>query len=158
VDVTIQAGDVLRAGRYEIQRLLRSACDKEVYLAHDRALGCQVTLAAFSNNSIMPGGLTVNAWEARVLGQLGDYPNIATVLDHWEEGETAVIVSRFLSGGTLRDLIALSQESGEDLPVETILRHSIEIARGLEHNHGRRILYRDLQPATCCSMSGARSI
>ena len=28
-------------------------------------------------DSIMPGGLTVNAWEARVLGLLGDHPNIA---------------------------------------------------------------------------------
>jgi hypothetical protein len=38
-----------------------------------------MTLDVFSN-SIMPGGLTLSAWEARVLGQLGDHPNIATVL------------------------------------------------------------------------------
>jgi serine/threonine protein kinase len=146
VDVAIQAGDVLRDGRYEIQRLLRSASDKKVYLAHDRALGCQVTLDVFSNNSIKPSGLTVSAWEAHVLGQLGDHPNIATVLDHWEDDETAFMVSRFLSGGTLRDFIELSQESCEGLPVDSILRIAIEIASGLEHIHGRRILYRDLQP------------
>ncbi len=145
-DAVIQTGDVLRAGRYEIQRLLRSARDKQVYLARDRALGCQVTVDVFSNNLIMPGGLTASAWEARVLGQLGDHPNIATVLDHWEDDETAVMVSRYLSGGTLRDLIASSQEAGEGLSVESILRLSIEIALGLEHIHGRRILYRDLQP------------
>ena len=91
-------------------------------------------------------GLTVSAWEARVLGKLGDHRNIATVLDYWEDDETAVMVSRYLSGGTLRDLIARSQESGEGLPVESILRFSTEIARGLAHIHGRRILYRDLQP------------
>ncbi len=50
---TLQAGDVLRDGRYEIERLLRSAGDKQVYLARDRTLGCQVTIDVFSNNSIM---------------------------------------------------------------------------------------------------------
>ena len=37
----IQAGDILR-GRYEIQRLLRPAPDKGIYLAHDRVLPCLV--------------------------------------------------------------------------------------------------------------------
>ena len=144
--VEIQPGDFLRHGRYEIQRLVRSACDKEIYLALDRELGCQVALDVFSNNAVMPTGLTVSAWETRVLGQLGDHRNIATVLDHWEDGETAVMVTRYLSGGSLRDRIVRSRESGEALPVEDILRIAVEIASGLEHIHGRRILYRDLQP------------
>ena len=94
----------------------------------------------------MPTGLTVSAWETRVLGQLGDHRNIATVLDHWEDGETAFMVTRYLSGGSLQDRIARSQESGEGLSVENILRIAIEIASGLEHIHRRRILHRDLQP------------
>jgi serine/threonine protein kinase len=141
----IQAGDVLR-GRYEIQRLLRLAPDKGIYLAHDRVLDHPVVVDVFSNNSIMPNGLTVSAWEARVLGRLDDHPNIATAQDYWEEGETAVMVSRYLSGGTLQDRIADSGESGIGLPVGEILQIAIEIANGLEHIHGRRILYRDLQP------------
>ena len=142
----IHAGDVLRGGRYEIERLLRSAPDKGIYLAHDRVLDRPVVVDVFSNNSIMPSGLTVAAWEARVLGKLDDHPNIATAQDYWEEGETAVMVSRYFSGGTLLDRIADSRESGTGLPVEEILRIAIEIASGLEHIHGRRILYRDLQP------------
>ena len=58
----------------------------------------------------------------------------------------AVMVTRYLSGGSLHDLIAHSRESRVDLPVESILRIAIEIASGLEHIHGRRILHRDLQP------------
>jgi serine/threonine protein kinase len=141
----IQAGDVLR-GRYEIQELLRAAPDKGVYLAHDRVLDRPVVVDVFSHNSVMPNGLTVSAWEARVLGKLDDHPNIATAQDYWEEGETAVMVSRYLSGGTLQDRIASSRESSKGLPVEDILRIATEIARGLEHIHGRRVLYRDLQP------------
>ena len=143
----LQAGDILRGGRYKIQRLLRAARDKRVYLALDRTFSCQVALDVFSdNNAVMPGGLTFSAWEACVLGQLGDHPNIANVHDYWEENGTAVMATRFLSGGTLRDLIAQSRESGQHLPTERVLRISAEIARGLAHIHGRGILYRDLQP------------
>jgi len=143
----LHPGDLLRAGRYEIKQLLRSAQDKNVYLAEDHALACQVAIDVFSNNnSILPNGLTVGAWEASVLGRLGDHPNIAKAHDYWEEGKTAVMVTRYLAGGTLADRIAGSQQPGGGLPVERIMRLSAEIARGLEHIHGRRILYRDLQP------------
>jgi serine/threonine protein kinase len=140
-----QVGDVLQS-RYEIQRLLRRALDKCVYLAHDTKFDCLVAVDAFINNSIMPSGLSVSAWEARVLGQLGDHPNIARVQDHWEDDGMAVMVTRYLPGGSLRDLIPSPRESGEGVPVETILRVSFEIAQALDHIHGRRILYRDLQP------------
>jgi serine/threonine protein kinase len=143
----IHPGDVLRDGRYEVQRLLRPASDKSVYLGHDRTLDCQVTIDVFaSNNATMPGGLTVSAWEAQVLGKLGNHPNIARVVDHWEDDEAAVMVSRYFSGGTLLDLIAGSRESGDGLPVERILQVSAEITHGLAYIHGRRILYLDLQP------------
>ena len=141
----IQAGEILR-GRYEIQELLRTAPGKGIYLAYDRVLDRPVVVDIFANNSVLPNGLTVSAWEARVLGKLDDHPNIATAQDYWEEGETAVMVSRYLSGGTLFDRIAGSGESGTGLPVESVLRIAVEIASGLEHIHGRRILYRDLQP------------
>jgi serine/threonine protein kinase len=141
----LQPGDLLRAGRYEIKQLLRSTRDKEIYLAQNRALACPVVIDVFSNNnSILPNGLTVSAWEAQVLGQLGDHPNIATADDYWEDGKTAIMATRYLSGGTLRDLI--SQATGGGLPVQKILQLSTEIARGLEHIHGRRILYNDVQP------------
>ena len=143
----LRPGDVLRDGRYEIQQLLRAACDKSVYLAQDRVLGCQVAVDAFSNDSpIVPGGLTVSAWETRVLGQLGDHPNIANVLERWEDAKTAYMSSRYLSGGSLRDRIENSKDTDKELPVESILRIATEIAQGLSHIHGRRILYRDLQP------------
>jgi serine/threonine protein kinase len=146
MDATMKTGDFLRAGRYEINRLLRSAPDKTVYLAYDRVLDRPVVVDVFSSKSILPNGLTAGAWEARVLGQLDDHPNIATACDYWEDDETAVMVSRYLSGGTLQDRIARSQESGEDLPLSNVLQFSLEIARALAHTHGRRILYRDLQP------------
>lgn len=141
----LRVGDVLR-GRYEIQELKRDACDKKVYLAYDRELDRQVALDVFANNPIMPNGLTVGAWEARVLARLGDDPNVATVIDRWEDDGTALMVTRYLPGGSLNDLVTRSYESGERVPVHDILRISIEIASGLSYIHRRHILYRDLQP------------
>jgi hypothetical protein len=147
VDKSLKAGDLLRDGRYEIEELVRPAIGKKVYRARDRVLGFQVALDVFSNNSIMPSGLTVSAWEAQVLGRLGDHPNIATVLDHWQDDRMAAMVTRWLTGGSLHDLIMRSQEkSGEGLPVEDIFRLSAELAYGLAHIHQRRVLYLDLQP------------
>lgn len=57
--IAMRPGDVLRGGRYEIQQLLRSAPLKNVYLAHDRELGCQVVIDVFSgNDSVLPNGLS----------------------------------------------------------------------------------------------------
>ena len=105
MDEALKAGDLLRDGRYEIEELLRSASGKNVYRARDRVLDFLVALDVFANNSIMPSGLTVSAWEAHVLGRLGDHPNIATVIDHWEDDRIAAMATRYLTGGTLQNLI-----------------------------------------------------
>jgi hypothetical protein len=98
---------------------------------------CQVTIDVFaSNKSIMPDGLTVSAWEARVLGKLGDHPNVARVVDQWEDDQAAIMVSRYFPGGTLLDLIARSRASGEDLPAERILQLGPRSAMGLPISTG----------------------
>jgi serine/threonine protein kinase len=142
-----QPGVRLRDGRYEILELLRSPCDKKIYLARDRVVGRQVALDIFSNNLIMPSGMTVREWEAGVLARLGDHPNISTVYDHWEDDKIAAMVTRYLTGGSLAGQIERSEkESGGGLPIEDVFRLSIELAYGLAHIHGCGILYRDLQP------------
>ena len=147
MDTPIQPGDILKDGRYEIKEFLRAGQGKKIYLACDRNLDCLVALDVFSsNNPIMPGGQTLNAWEAQILGHLGDHPNIATVLDRWTEGQTAFMTTRYLTGGSLKDLIADARKSGKRLPVDEVLRISIEITNGLAYIHDCRILYLDLQP------------
>ena len=142
----LPCGETLRSGRYEIERPLRGGADKQVYLARDRDLGCLVALDVFADGAVMASGLSVSSWEARVLGKLGDHRNIGTVLDRWEDGGAAFMVSRYLPGGSLSDLIAALRGRGMTLPAEEILRLATDIARGLAHIHERRILYRDLQP------------
>jgi serine/threonine protein kinase len=56
------------------------------------------------------------------------------------------MVTRYLSGGTLRDRITRLRESGQRMTADDTLQISLEIATGLEYIHHRHILYRDLQP------------
>ena len=58
------------------------------------------------------------------------------------------MVTRYLRGGSLTDLIAIAGVRGR-LASREDGTLSTEIARGLEHIHGRGILYRDLQPRNC---------
>jgi eukaryotic-like serine/threonine-protein kinase len=147
MDDVLQAGAHLRDDRYEILELLRSPSDKKIYLARDLVIGRRVALDVFSNNVIMPSGMTVREWEAEVLARLGDHPNIATVLDHWEDDRIAAMVTRYLTGGSLADRIERSKnEPDGGLPIENVFRLSIELAYGLAHIHSCGILYRDLQP------------
>jgi serine/threonine protein kinase len=147
MDIAIQPGDVLKDGRYEIKEFLRAGQEKKVYLAYDRDLDCLVALDVFfGSSSDAHGRQATNSWEARILGHLGDHPNIATVLLRWTEGETAFMTTRYLSGGSLKDLLADARKSGRFLPVDEILRISAEITNGLAHIHSCSILYLDLQP------------
>jgi serine/threonine protein kinase len=146
MSIKLEAGDALRSRQYVVQQHLRSAPDKEVYLAYDNVFDCQVTLDVISNKAVMSGGLRASAWEARVLRRLGDHPNIARVYDYWEEGGAAIMATRYLPGGRLEDIIASLREVGEALPIQRILQLSVELADGLAHIHQCRLLYRDLQP------------
>jgi serine/threonine protein kinase len=147
MDDVFQPGTLLRDDRYEILEVLGTPLDKKVYLAFDRVVGRRVALDIFSNNFVMPSGMTVRAWETEVLARLGDHPNIATVLDHWEDRNIAAMVTRYLTGGRLADRIGKSKkESGIGLPVEDVFRLSIELAYGLAYIHSCGILYLDLQP------------
>ena len=121
-DTTIWKEDFLAPGRYEIQRLLRSAPDKNVYFARDRVLDCQVVVDVFSNNATMPNGLTVSAWETSMLGQLDDHRNIATVLDHWEDDERRLWSLATSPAEACMTSSRTRRESAEGLPVESILQ------------------------------------
>jgi serine/threonine protein kinase len=142
----LQPGDVL-LDRFEVQEMLNRAHSKTVYLGFDREFDCQVTIDVFaSHEPIMPSGMSMAAWETRVLGKLGDHPNIARVVYHWDDGQTEIMVNRFLAGGSLQDLIVRSRDYGIGLPINRILLIAKHITGGLAYIHKNGIVYRDLQP------------
>jgi serine/threonine protein kinase len=139
MNAVAQPGATLKDGRYQIEVLLRAAPGKDVYRARDNALDCAVVVDAIPFEAVA-------TWEARLLGRLGDHPNIASVIDTWQDDESSYIVTRYLPGGSLQDLIDAAQAGGDVVPVDRIFTLAVQLARALDHIHGRRILYRDLQP------------
>ena len=52
----LSCGDTLREGRYEIEEPLRGGAEKQVYLARDLNLNCQVALDVFADDVVLRMG------------------------------------------------------------------------------------------------------
>ena len=77
------------------------------------------------------------------MAKFGSQPNIVTVYDYGEEDGAPFIVCEYVSGGELRDELAVA---AGPLPLERALTVGIDICRALSFAHGRDIVHRDLKP------------
>jgi serine/threonine protein kinase/dipeptidyl aminopeptidase/acylaminoacyl peptidase len=113
----------------------------EVFLAHDTKLERPVAL------KILPHQFTKNPEqvkrferEARAASAL-NHPNIITIHDIVQEGNTHFIATEFIEGQTLRQKI----EPGK-LNLQEALDITIQIARALKAAHAAGIIHRDIKP------------
>ncbi len=128
-------------GRYEILSPLGAGGMGEVYLAHDTRLNRKVAL------KVLPVDLTDNRerlhrfeQEAQAASAL-NHPNIITIHEIGEEGDTHFIAMEFIEGETLRrKLQATCLEITETLDIAT------QIAAALDAAHCRGIVHRDIKP------------
>jgi eukaryotic-like serine/threonine-protein kinase len=132
-------------GRYQIRRFLGEGGRKRVYAAYDTALRREVALATVKTEGLDDAGLVRVRREAQSMALLGDHPHIVTVYDIGEDAGRPFIVSQFMSGGSIEDLLARAED--HRLAVADALRLGGEIAAALEHAHGRGVIHRDLKPA-----------
>ncbi len=71
-----------------------------------------------------------------------DHPNICHPIDLVEHGGRLIIVTEFVTGNTIAELVA----SGL-LPTERCFEITIQIVRGLDHAHHHRIRHGNIQPS-----------
>ena len=131
-------------GRYEVVRFLGEGARKRVYLACDLRLDREVAVALVKTDGLDEIGLQRVRREAKAMARLGDHPHIVTVHDISDEKGRPLIVSQYMAGGSLAELI--EQAEGKRLPIEDAIRIGTEVARALEHAHASSVVHRDLKP------------
>src|SRR5579883_672182 len=94
-----------KLGHYQVKRQIGYGGMATVFLAEDIHLGREVALKVFwPRQGETQDFLRRFAREARVLAQL-DHPNILPVYDYGEQGELAYLVTPYMSGGTLKEVM-----------------------------------------------------
>jgi len=135
----VAVGDML--GRYQILSVVGAGGMGEVYLAHDAELNRRVAL------KVLPVQFTRDEErivrfrrEARAASALS-HPNILTIYDVGQSGETWFIATEFVEGVTLRTRLA-----ERPLAIQEVLDIALQCASGLEAAHEAGIVHRDVKP------------
>ncbi len=143
---------VERIGRFEVQERLRANSFAIVYRGRDPFDGrrVQIKFCVATDESIRQRFLAA-AERASTLR----HPNIASVYEFGSGDSKPYLVEEAFSDETLSDLLARGE------PVEDVLKlyYLVQVARGLQHAHGKRVLHRELRPASVLlDRSGATKI
>jgi len=127
---------------YRIEARLGAGGMGVVYKALDTHLNRTVAIKMLPPRAVSdPGRRERFIREARAASAL-DHPNIVTIHDIAEADGQLFIVMQYVSGKTLRELLAQGP-----LPLNDALRYAVQIADGLARAHARGIIHRDLKPA-----------
>lgn len=132
------------AGRYVVRSFLGEGGRKRVYLAHDERLDRDVAIAVIRSEGLDDDARSRVQREAQAMGRLGDHPHIVTVHDVFEDEGVPIIVSRYMAGGAVDDVLKNSEE--HRLPIERVIEIAAQICEALAHAHSRGVIHRDLKP------------
>ncbi len=132
-------------GRYVVKGYLGEGGRKRVYLAHDTMLDRDVAVGIVKTAGLDEEARVRVRREAQSMARLGDHPHVVTVFDIGEEYGESYIVSQYMAGGALEDLI--EQAPARRLDLAATLRVADGVTRALEHAHANGVVHRDLKPA-----------
>ncbi len=128
-------------GHYEIIKQIGAGGMGEVYLAKDKKLDRQVAVKILNEKfSQHESNLQRFVQEAKAASSL-NHPNILVIHEIGETDNTHFIVSEYIEGKTLRQIIKSSE-----LNLNEILDISIQIANALSTAHQAHIVHRDIKP------------
>jgi eukaryotic-like serine/threonine-protein kinase len=134
-------GTVL-SGRYRLEQKLGSGGMSTVYLARDETLERWVAAKVLHREiSDQPDQIERFRREARAVAQVS-HPNVVAVIDAGEDNGRPYIVFEYCDGETLKERI---DRLGK-LPLDEAAAYAIEVGRGLQAAHARRLVHRDVKP------------
>jgi serine/threonine-protein kinase len=130
-------------GRYRLLSLLGTGASAHVYLAEDltlqRSVAVKLLQPALADDE---GFLKRFRAEARAVAAL-NHPNVLQVYDWGEEDSVPFLVTEYLAGGSLSDMLA----AGVHLSPEQAALVGQQAAAGLAYAHQRGLVHRDVKPA-----------
>jgi eukaryotic-like serine/threonine-protein kinase len=128
-------------GSYEIKRRIGSGGMGIVYLGHDTRLDRQVAVKALAPvNPFNSQQKERFRTEARAAAKLA-HPGIATIYSLEEQEGNLYMISEYVQGRTLREII-----SEKSLSLSQVLDIAVQMARALVAAHENGIIHRDLKP------------
>lgn len=131
--------------RYEPLQVVGAGGQSTVLRALDHGTGGHVAL------KVRPRGLAGSEdsllHEARVLLGLDPHPLLCRVLDHFFAGDRYYLVTEWVEGTTLADVLA--RAGGHGLPLAEAVHYLSQVATALDHLHRHRplIVHGDVKPA-----------
>ncbi|MCS6910045.1 MAG: SUMF1/EgtB/PvdO family nonheme iron enzyme [Anaerolineales bacterium] len=126
---------------YTIVELIGSGSMADVFLARQPSMNRWVAVKVLSGALIRDSQFVARfRQEAQIVAAL-EHPHILPVIDYGEAEGTPYLVMRYVSGGTLQDLL----QKGP-LPPQDVLRYLTEIGQGLDYAHSLGVIHRDIKP------------
>jgi serine/threonine-protein kinase len=129
--------------RYQLVRRIGRGGMAEVHLAHDLLLDRDVALKIlFPEHAVDPNFVERFRREAQAVAGL-NHPNIVSVYDWGQTGNTYFMAMEYVEGRTLADLI---RRHGKIEP-RNAAGAAISIAEALAYAHRNNVVHRDIKPA-----------
>ncbi|QDH19728.1 Stk1 family PASTA domain-containing Ser/Thr kinase [Saccharibacillus brassicae] len=140
------------SGRYEIMERVGGGGMALVYKALDLLLNRHVAVKVLRQQFIHDDEFIRRfRREAQSAASLS-HPNIVSIYDVGQEGETPYIVMEYIEGQDLDQVI----KERAPLPVEEAVRFASQICDALDHAHTNQIIHRDIKPHNILIGRGGR--
>lgn len=158
---SLKVGTLLENGKYRIEKVIGQGGFGMTYLGEQVNLGRKVAIKEFfmkeycnrdegdskiytlsqGSSELVERFRVKFVKEARSLARLR-HPNIVSIIDIFEENDTAYYVMEFHAGGSLADKV-----KNAPLPEADAVKYIRQIASALDYVHSKQMMHLDVKPA-----------
>ncbi len=130
-------------GKYVATHIIGRGAYSIVYKAVHKALNMPVAIKMMRHNMVVDSGFLLNLHkEARIIASL-NHENILAIYDYEERYKTVFIITEYLEGESLQDLLQRLRV----IPPALAISYIYQICKGLAYAHEKGIVHRDINPA-----------